>query len=116
MTCGTLAGPIVPRSSLRLPSIHVTLWRLAAGRLEWVLTFSGDVDTPMLEAVLQHVESVTSFVCGTWHLEMLAAGLGPDDERTVTEGLGALVRLDVRHQLVLLPRRTTAGVAQRVLH
>lgn len=117
MICGTVAEESADLlSRVRLPSIRVTLWKLAAGRFEWVLTFSGNVDTPMLEAVLQHVERVTSFVCGTWHLEMLAAGLGPDDERTVTKGLCALLRLDVRHKLVLIRRRTISGSPARVLH
>ena len=117
MICGTLADQWTDcLTRTRLPRVRLTLRRLGAGRPEWVLTFAGEVDTRALDGLLQLIERLVSIACDTWQLEMVAEGLAPEDARRLAERLEVLLRFDVRHRLVLVPRRAAARAARHLLH
>jgi len=85
--------------SPRATRISVRVWRLVAGKPQWLFTYAGAVDDAVLGAVMQHVQCLTSAVPGEWTVEVIGADPHGGLLHTVQHDLGHLRRRGLRSRL-----------------
>jgi hypothetical protein len=84
-------------------TVSATLWRVVAGRYEWVFTFTGDADVFVVDAILEHVNLLIGYAPGEWGFEFVAAGPRPDVLRQIEHRFHDLGRSGVRQHVAVVP-------------
>jgi hypothetical protein len=85
-------------------SVSVRVWRTVAGVQQGLFTYAGAIDAAVLQAVMQHVQRLTTAVPGEWTIEVIGSGLDGRLLRAVQADLGALRRSGLRSRLAHAPR------------
>ena len=104
MACARLYDHGAAGIQLTAPlTISATLWRLIAGRYEWVFTFTGDADVFVVDSILEHVNRLIGHAPGDWGFEFLASGPRPEILLQVEHRFRHLVRSGVRQRVAVAP-------------